>query len=467
MCCIPFHFGTGGCLEDAARLTQIVSAMQLPALDPQTWILTLQYGIGLIVVWLLLGLGRKLKQRSAEKRRQAAADSGSTEPPSLHPIINPKTCIGCGACTHACPEGKIIGLINGKAELLDPGSCIGHGACKTACPVGAIDLVFGTARRGVEIPIISPTFESNVPGLFIAGELGGMGLIANAIEQGRQAVDAIAKSERIGQPGVYDVVIVGGGPAGISASLAAKAKGLRFMTLEQDTIGGSVARYPRGKLVMTRPADLPLYGRVKLKRVRKERLLALWNSVMQKTNLQIQQGVRVERIVVTDWGFELKTTAGEAKAGNVLLATGRRGSPRRLGVPGEHLPKVVYSLDDAAQYRGQHVLVVGGGDSALETVIEVARHYPASLTLSYRGTTFDRAKPINRQRFNDVLRSGRVTFHRASNVVLIEPDRVTIDEPGRRLAKRNDAVIVCAGGLLPTSLLNDIGVKVEAKFGTA
>lgn len=441
--------------------------MPFDLLTPETWKLILKYAAGLLALWIAFGVGRKLRQRAAERRRRIAAEAGSMEPPSLHPVIDPKTCIGCGACSHACPEGKIIGLINGKAELLDPGACIGHGACKTACPVGAIELVFGTARRGVDIPVVSPAFESNVPGLYIAGELGGMGLIANAIEQGRQAVDSIAKSDRVGRPGIYDVVIVGGGPAGIAASLAAKAKKLRFMTLEQDTLGGSVARYPRGKLVMTRPAELPLYGRVRFKRVRKERLLGLWHSVVQKTGLTIQQGVRVERIVPTDWGFELETTAGPAKASTILLATGRRGSPRRLGVPGEHLPKVVYSLDDAAQYRGQHVLVVGGGDSALETVLEIARHQPASLALSYRGTVFNRAKPINRQRFAELLRVGRVSFMRASTVVAIEADRVILDEPGRRHPVRNDAVIICAGGLLPTSLLSDIGVRVETKYGTA
>ena len=358
-------------------------------------------------------------------------------------------------------------MISGKAHLIDPASCIGHGACKTACPVNAIDLVFGTAKRGIDIPVVSPQFESTVPGIFIAGELGGMGLIANAIEQGRQAIEAIARHPRIGADDLYDVVIVGGGPAGIAATLAAKEKKLRYLTLEQDSLGGTVARYPRSKLVMTRPALLPIYGKMRLRRVRKERLIAFWHKVVAETGIEIRGGVRVERIHANPWGFELTTTAGPCRSSTVLLATGRRGSPRRLGIPGEDLPKVVYNLDDPSQYSGQHVVVVGGGNSAAEAATELARRAVGSVTLSYRRSSFDRVKPAVRRKLDDAVASGKLYVLPDSNVTSIEPDRISIEQRGTQQVFRNDAVIVCIGGLLPTSLLSDIGVEVETKYGTA
>ena len=425
------------------------------------------YALALLAVWGAFGVGRRMKERRNASLHHDAIEVAGSEPPSLHPVIDPALCIGCGACTNACPEGKIIGLIGGKAQLLDPGSCIGHGACKTSCPVGAIDLVFGTATRGVDIPQVSPGFESNVPGLFIAGELGGMGLIANAIEQGRQAVDSIARLDKTGDAKLYDVIIVGGGPAGIAATLAAKQHGLRSLTFEQDTLGGTVARFPRGKLVMTRPANLPLYGRVRLSRVRKEKLIGLWQAVIAKTGVRIHHGIRVLRIQKQSWGFDVETVTGRYGARAVLLATGRRGSPRRLGVAGEYLPKVVYSLVEPAQYRGQHVLVVGGGDSALEAAADIVRHPAASVTLCHRGPGFTRAKPQNQRRVDAAIRTGRLHVLLEAEVRSIEPNRVVVQKGGRPYALQNDAVIICVGGLLPAELLAGIGVQVETKYGTA
>jgi len=424
------------------------------------------YATPLLLIWVIYLGSRRKSERHNIAIRDAAREAGFTEPASLHPVIDPNVCVGCGSCVSACPEGRILGLIAGKAQLIKPSSCIGHGACKTACPVNAISLVFGTATRGVDIPFVSPDFETNVPGMFIAGELGGMGLIRNAIEQGRQAVESVRKLDGIGRTMPLDLVVVGAGPAGFSASLAAMQHDLRAVTLEQDTLGGTVSHFPRGKLVMTAPAHLPLVGKVRFTETNKEALLEFWQEVEVETGVEINYGERVETIAEIDRGFEVKTTRGAYQARSVLLAIGRRGTPRKLDVPGEDLAKVVYRLTDPEQYRGKHVLVVGGGDSALEAACSIAEESGTSVTISYRGKAFSRAKEKNLRRIDDAEGAGRLRLVMESSVKIIEHDQVDIERDGELLSFQNDAVIVCAGGILPTAFLRSIGITVEAKYGT-
>ena len=291
----------------------------------------------IVVAWGYIQ--RRLHRRSVAVR-EAAKASGMNEPPSLHPVIDPNICIGCKACINACPEmpgHQVLGLIHGKAELISPSDCIGHGACKTACPVGAITLVFGTATRGIDIPNVGPDFQTNVPGIYIAGELGGMGLIRNAIEQGRQAINTIAQNRAPLERGMVDVVIVGAGPAGFSATLGAMERKLRFVTVEQDSFGGMVAHYPRGKLVMAGTAHLPMVGKVSFGDTSKEKLLAYWEKVQRDTGVPISFKERVVAVTPEGKGFRVQTSAREILTRNVLLAIGRRGTPRQLGVPGEDL----------------------------------------------------------------------------------------------------------------------------------
>jgi len=396
---------------------------------------------------------------------QNAVESGLTEPASLHPVVDPRRCLGSKACVTACPE-HAIGIIGGKGQLVNPASCIGHGACKTACPHDAIQLVFGTAKRGMDIPQVNPNFETNVPGIFIAGELGGMGLIRKAVEQGRQAIDSIANLKGSKQP--YDVVIVGAGPAGISASLGAMEKKLRFVTVEQEeAFGGTVYHYPRNKVVMTAPVELPIIGKMKFGEVSKEKLLEFWQGVLQKTGLKINFFERMETIKPDGQGFIVKTSKGEYRTRAVLLTIGRRGTPRKLGVPGEEQAKVVYRLIDPEQYRQQHVLVVGGGDSALEAALACADEPGTSVALSYRSEAFARVKEKNRKRLEEAQKAGRVQVLLKSNVKQIESGKVILDQDGKRIELRNDAIIVSAGGVLPTPFLKEVGILVETKYGTA
>ena len=407
-----------------------------------------------------------------------AVEAGLTQPASLHPVIDPLKCIGCESCVHACPEfpaHQVLGIIRNKAVLVSPTDCIGHGACQSVCPTGAISLVFGTAERGVDIPAVNPDFSTNIPGIYIAGELGGMGLIRNAIEQGRQAMDAMVEFVRIarkraGKKGAeaLDVVIVGAGPAGIAATLGAMEKGLTHRTIEQNALGGTVANFPRGKIVMTAPAQLPKVGKVSFRETTKEKLISFWNKVQQDTGMKVHYGERLTRIgSMADGLFEIVTSNGSYLTRSVLLAIGRRGTPRKLGVPGEDLAKVTYSLVDPGQYRAHSVLVVGGGDSAIEAACAIAEEPGTCVTVSYRSATFSRAKKKNRVRIEHLRSEGRMQLLLESNVLSIGSEDVEIEQRGINHRLPNDAVIICAGGVLPDGMLKEMGIRIETKYGTA
>jgi thioredoxin reductase (NADPH) len=419
----------------------------------------------LVVVYLYLRKQQKAS-RIVEAKIEKAIQEGTFEPVSLHPVIDLGTCIKSGACIEACPEKDILGIVHGRAALINASQCIGHGACFHACPVEAISLVIGTEKRGVELPHVNQNFETNVPGIYIAGELGGMGLIKNSVEQGEAAVQSMVRAGFKKDPSVYDLIIIGAGPAGISASLTAKKHGLNFLTLEQDSLGGTVFNFPRSKIVMTAPMQLPLYGKVKLFDTSKTELLELWQSVLAKNDIGIRENTKVESIEITGGRFRVLTLQGEAfNTQAVLLAIGRRGSPRKLGVPGEGLEKVTYRLLEPENINGKRVVVVGGGDSAIEAALSLAEQN--EVVLSYRSDAFSRLKPKNREKLDAAVTQGKIKVKLKSNLLKIEPEKVvmTAEPSAETIILDNDLVYIFAGGELPTQFLQKAGVEITKRFG--
>jgi thioredoxin reductase (NADPH) len=427
---------------------------------------TLAFAIAVVVLLLFVLYDFRKRRRTEAKSREAAEKGNlrSDGPRAQHPHIDATNCIGCAACTNVCPEGDVLAMLGGKAVIVNGYKCIGHSLCAEACPVGAITMVMANASMGAEMPKLTPQYETTIENLFIVGELGGLALIKNAINQGRDCIDNIANRVNAMRasgsvPGVFDVLIVGAGPAGISASLRAIERKLTYLTVDESEMGGTVAKYPRQKLVMTSPVEFPMHGKFKKMELSKEELLAFWNKVLQQADFKLRQGEKVEDINKGEDGiFTVVTSKNQFRSCAVILAIGKGGSPRKLGVKGEELPKVMYRLIETDHYVNKKLLVVGGGDSAVEAAMGLAYQVGNHVTLSYRKEAFSRIKERNAHRIEECVRKGKVKVIFNSVPVEFKSNSVVLEVSGKLQEIPNDSVWIFAGGEPPTAFLKKIGV---------
>jgi thioredoxin reductase len=333
--------------------------------------------------------------------------------------------------------------------------------------MSAIKLVFGTKTRGADIPRLSANYETNISGLYIAGELGGMGLLRNAVKQGAASAEHAISTLR-GEKAKYDLVIVGAGAAGMAAALTAIAHKRSYLLIEQDKFGGTIAHFPRQKLVMSHPLELPGIGRARFESntISKEDLMTFWGEVRSQTGLKVLEGTKFENVTKQGSIFHVTTSRGVVSAARVILCMGVRGSARKLGIPGEDLPKVTYNLIEPDQYRKKKIVIVGGGNSAAEAAVMLADGRRGNqVHMVVRGAGLDRCNDENRRKVEALVEKRQLVIWFDSHVSTIAKDSVTVERAGQPGRMPNDFVFIFAGAEMPRAFLMSLGVQVDKKFG--
>ena len=427
-----------------------------------TWVVPLALGgfaILLMAVFTML---------SARKRHRAiiAPPPAADGPRILVHDINDDRCTGCDACVAVCPT-NVLDLVANKSRVLRFEDCIQCEACMFACPTEAL-VMFpeGSVPPPLKVPEVDDNFQTVVPGQYLIGEVAGKPLVKNAANLGRAVVEHMLvtglRGGAIGQgDSTVDVAIVGSGPGGLSAALTCIQRGLSYVVLEKEQlIASTIARYPKGKLVMAEPYDTQNLSLLPVFDSNKEQLIPIWQELIQRVQLRINQGESVEQIVkAQDGNFEIRSTVNTYRAQRVVLSIGTRGKPRTLQVQGENLPKVFNLLEDPDEWRGRSVLVVGGGDSACEAALALADS-GARVMISYRGKGFNRAAPKNKQAIEAYAAEGRIKAKLGSQVLAFDGESVTMAlGDGSQKRYPNDAAFVLIGADPPIQWLEKMGIR--------